>query len=427
MKMLKISRRTFLKTSSSIAAGISLPTIWTNSYAESRNEQLIAGAIGVGSRGSGIAKNAKNFSNIIACADVDRKHAEKFSGKIGGQCKIHEDYRKILDNKEIDFVTIGTPDHWHTKIAIEAMQADKDVYCEKPLTLTVDEGKLICKAAKETGRVFQVGTQQRSGYNSRFLKAVALARNGRLGSPLTLTCMIGGGPSGGPFETMEPPPHLNWNFWLGQAPKVEYCPERCHRKFRWWLEYSGGKMTDWGAHHVDIAQWAIGYEHSGPIEIEGWGEFPDIPNGYNTATRFEITLSYENGSKIIVKNNGNGIHLKGDKGEFFVNRKEWKGKTVDKLTDADKEWLEEEVIKLYKGKQPGNHMKNFIECLRDRSEPVSDVFTHHRSITSCHLCNIAILLKRKLLWDPQKQDFIGDREASSMLKREQREPYIIKI
>lgn len=425
MSHTKSSRRDFIKTSAG-AALIAFPAIWAGPYAEAKNDRLIGAAIGVGGRGSGIARNASKHADIIACCDVDRNHAEKFSEKLGPDCKMYEDYRELLQKEKLDFVTIGTPDHWHTAIAVDAMKTGLDVYCEKPLTLTIDEGKILCNTVKKTGRIFQVGTQQRSEYGLKFLKAVALVRNGHLGKSVNAICSIGGGKSGGPFETMEPPAHLNWDFWLGQAPKVAYCPQRCHGNFRWWFEYSGGKMTDWGAHHVDIAQWALGYEHSGPIEIEGWGKFPNIPNGYNTATQFEITLRYDNGSNMIVRHGpGNGIWLKGENGELFVNRKEIKGEILDKMSDAEKKQLEEDAVALYKGKQPGNHMRNFFDCIKDRSEPISDVFTHHRSITSCHLCNIAILLKRKLKWDPQKQDFIGDKEAHKMLTRDQRKPYII--
>jgi len=381
---------------------------------------------------------------LLNCCDVDRRHAERFAARYGGRCQVYKDFRELLERKDIDVVTVGTPDHWHTAISIAAMKAGKDVYCEKPLTLTIEEGKLLCKATKATGRVFQIGTQQRSEYGSMFLKAVALARSGRLGKKLTATCSIGGGPSGGPFPTSDPPTHLDWDFWLGQTPLVPYCPQRCHGNFRWWFEYSGGKMTDWGAHHVDIGQWALGYENSGPVEIEGKGTFPqdpiliaqillgeeprpEIPNGYNTANSFEINLKFDDDKKMVVRHGpGNGILIEGEKGRIFVNRRKLEGKPIERLSQADKDWLDQEVVKLYKGKKPGSHMGNFFECVKDRSEPVSDVFTHHRVLSSCHLCNIAIVLQRKLRWDPEKEDFIGDDEASQMVGREQCQPYTIE-
>jgi myo-inositol 2-dehydrogenase/D-chiro-inositol 1-dehydrogenase len=444
--MSQSTRRDFLKRSAGMAAaGTAAPYFWSSVQAQepSKNDRPIMASIGVGGQGTGIGRRASAFADVVACCDVDRSHAERFAGLFGGKPEIYSDYRKLLDRKDVEVVTVGTPDHWHTAVSIAAMKAGKDLYCEKPLTLTIDEGKLLCNVLKETGRVFQVGTQQRSENNAMFLKAIVLARSGRLGKSLTATCSIGGAPTGGPFPTSDPPPGLDWNFWLGQAPKVDYTTERCHGNFRWWYEYSGGKMTDWGAHHLDIAQWGLGYESSGPIAVEGEGRFPNIPddfdpvaffdgrvklpNGYNTATQFKITHTYENGSKMIVQDGpDNGVWFEGDQGRIFVNRGRLTGEPVENLSDADKEWLDREVIKLYKGKQPGNHMKNFFECVKDRTQPISDVFTHHRTMTACHLSNIAILLKRKLRWDPVKQDFVGDDQASALRSRRQREPYTIK-
>lgn len=435
------TRRDFLKTSSLAAAAAAAPYFWTSrdAQAASANDRLGVGCIGVGGQGSNVGSQACRLGNKVACADVDRKRAEKFAGK--DKCEIYADYRKLLDRKDIDVVTIGTPDHWHTKVAIDAMRAGKDVYCEKPLTLTIDEGKQICKVVKETKKVFQVGTQQRS--DKRFLTAVAIARSGRLGKTLKVACSIGAGPSGGPFATAEPPAELDWDTWLGQCPKVPYTRERCHGTFRWWLEYSGGKLTDWGAHHIDIAQWGIGCEATGPVEIEGQGDFPTIPdkfnlvdffagkvqlpNAYNTATEFAIDLKFANGSAIHVQHGpDNGVWFEGDDGKIFVNRGRITGKPVEGLSDNDKEWLQGELKKLYKGKTPTGHMENFFACVKDRSLPVSDVFSHHREVSSCHLCNIAMLLKRKLKWDPVKEDFIGDEQASALLKRPQRAAYAIE-
>ena len=225
---------------------------------EAPSERLRFGAIGVGGRGAGVANGARRLADIVAICDLDTQRIESRNKALAqGKAKGYQDYRKVLDRKDIDFVTIGTTDHWHTRVAIQAMQSGKDVYCEKPLTLTIEEGKQICKVAKETGRVFQVGTQQRSEMGQKFLTAIGIIREGRIGKIQKVTCNIGGGPKGGPFKKSDPPANLDWNTWLGQAPKVDYIKERCHYQFRWWYEYSGGKMTDWGAHHVDIAQWAL--------------------------------------------------------------------------------------------------------------------------------------------------------------------------
>ncbi len=445
---MKSTRRDFLRTSASIvAAGTAVPYFRSSSHAkaESKNDRPVVALIGAGvstswvglyrqsrsqGRGSFLGHEAARFGDVVACCDVDRTHAESFAARYDGKCEIYKDFRNVLDRKDVEAVIIATPGHWHTAISIAAMKAGKDVYCEKPLTLTIDEGKLICKAAEQTGRVFQVGTQQRSEYNGIFLKAVALARSGRLGKKLTVTSATMWGGRGGPFNNEVPPKHLDWDFWLGQAPKVPYCPQRCHLNFRWWLEYSGGQVTDWGVHFVDIAQWALGCENTGPVVIEGTGEFPNIPNGYNTAVTFDCTLTFAGGSKIVFhsvpKGESKGVLIEGDKGRIFVNRGRLSGKPIEELTNSDKDWLDQEVIKLYKGKKPGNHMANFFGCIKDHSLPISDVFTHHRSVSSCHLSNIAMLLGRKLRWDPAKEDFIGDDEASAMRSRQQREPYTIE-
>jgi len=436
------TRRNFLKTAA-VGATATAPYFFTSEQARAQdaNDKLGIGSIGTGGRGSGIGSDACRRGNAIAVADVDLSHAERFASRFQGM-KVYQDYRKLLDHKDIDVVTIGTPDHWHVKIAIEALQSGKHVYCEKPLTLTIDEGKKICQVVKQTGKVFQVGTQQRS--DGRFRLAVAIARSGLLGKPLTATCSIGGAPTGGPWEPTDPPAQLDWDFWLGQCPVVPYTPQRCHGSFRWWLEYSGGKLTDWGAHHVDIAHWGLGKENTGPVEIEGEGTFPNIPddfdpvaffagrqklaNGFNTASQFHVDLKFDDGNKIHVQHGpDNGIWFEGPRGKIFVNRGRISGKPVEDLAGQDKERMDQAALALYKGKQPRGHMQNFFDCVYEGGEPVSDVFTHHRELSSCHMCNLAMLLKRKLRWDPAKEQFLGDDEANALVSRPQRKPYTINV
>lgn len=419
-------RRDFLKAS---ALAIATPYVWIRraDAAEPANDRLTVAAIGTGGRGSYDGHRAGSLGNMVACCDVDRLRAEKFASKYDGRCEIYGDYRRVLDRKDVEAVTIGTPDHWHVKIAIDAMHAGKDVYCEKPLTLTIDEGKVIQKVVRDTGRVFQVGTQQRSEYDQRFLKAAALARSGRLGKKLKATCNAGGCSAGGPFKNEDPPESLNWDFWLGQAPKVPYTPNRCLYNFRWWLEYSGGQVTDWGVHVVDIGLWALGLDHTGPVEIEGSGHFPHVENGYNVATSFNCTLRFSDDQTVVLSSDSGGsTMIEGEDGRILVNRGRLVGKPIEDLTKADQQWLDDEIAKLYHGKKPGNHMRNFFECVKDRSLPISDVYSHHRSVSACHLANIAMILGRKLKWDPKKEDFLGDDQASSMLSRKQREPYTIQ-
>lgn len=401
---------------------------------KSPNARPRVGCIGNGGMGRGDASAAKRYGDIVAVCDVDRGHAESANKDIaGGKAEVFEDYRKLLDRKGIDIVTVSTPDHWHTKITVDAMRAGKDVYCQKPLTLTIDEGKLLCRVTKETGRVLQVGTQQRSEDNNMFLKAVAMVQGGRIGKVKRVTCAIGGGPKGGPFAKTKPPSNLNWNVWLGQTPDVEYIKERGHGNFRWWYEYSGGKLTDWGAHHVDIAQWAIGMDQSGPDSIQVVSAthpvkldkgMPIFNDQYNTAMTFDIRCQFANGVEINIRDNApdlgfdNGILFEGENGKFFVSRSKLTGEPVDEL--KTKPIDPTVLIKLRKGKRLDSHMGNFIECCRDRSVPVSDVWSHHRALTTCHLSNIAIRLGRDLKWNPSTEQIVGDAEANAWLGRKQR-------
>ena len=419
------TRRRFIQ--SAAVAGFA-PYVFSTSAHAAAGEKVTTAAIGVGGRGSQIANQLRGRSNMIAVCDVDDDHAKRFSG---GKLKLYKDFHELLADKSIAAVTIGTPDHWHTPIVLEALKNGKDVYCEKPLTLTIDEGKMIAKAVKDSGRVMQVGTQQRTEYGRNFLRAVAIARSGRLGKLTKVTASIGGGPNSGSFATAEPPAGLDWDFWLGQAPKVDYCRQRCHGTFRWWYEYSGGKMTDWGAHHVDIAQWALGYENSGPKSVENAMSpvNPDAAdkNGYNTVMKFKLKCVYDNGSELFVEDGGrtNGVLIEGEDGRIFVNRGGLKGKLVDDLKKDKAGWakLEEEVVALFNGRQPKGHMDNFLDAVKDRKQPMSDVFTHHRSMTTCHLCNIAVRTGKKINWDPAKELSDDSEINEKWVKREQRDKY----
>jgi predicted dehydrogenase len=458
------SRRQFLQTAAAASAAAGVPYFaWTSpiigqdAKTESKSDRRLLGCIGTGDRWNAVGPQAMNFADCVVVCDVDANHAAKGkkvaeeSNKKKGRdrtVEVHEDYRKLLDRKDIEVVTIVTPDHWHSKIAIDALKAGKDVYCEKPLTLTIDEGKLISKVLKETGRVFQVGTQQRSEmdaergrFKQQFLTAVALCQAGRVGKIQKVECRIGGAPGSGEIPKAPVPSHLNWEMWLGQAPLTDYLegpkngggypPSRTHYEFRWWYEYSGGKMTDWGAHHVDIATWAIGMENSGPTSVEGISvthpvEFkdgwPTVSNKYNAATNFDVKCLYPNGVELHILSEGeNGILITGDKGELFVSRGNLRGSAVDSLKDQP--LPEGTISNLYKGKKPGNHMANFFDCIADRSQPISDVYTHHRAMTTCHLANIAIRLGRKLNWNPETEQIDGDEAANGWLAREQRKGF----
>ncbi len=439
------NRRKFLRATTAAAGTTLIPYIFSSRQvqANSANDRLHLAAIGVGGQGRYIGRRASELGNVLACADVDSSNAETFVAQLDGKCDIYTDYRKILEREDIDAITCGTPDHWHTKITVEAMRAGKDVYCEKPLTLTMDESRRIMRVAKETGRVVQVGTQQRTEFKQLFLKAVAIARSGRLGERLHAQCSIDEANAGGPFPSKDVPSHLQWDMWLGQAPAVDFCPERIGFDFRWWLEYSGGQVTDWGVHHMDIALWALGGSETGVVEVEGHGVFPGlpdtvnvlefldgrtkIPNQNNVAKSFECQMKLANGNTIGMDSSKNEIIIEGEKGKIRVNRGGLTGKPVEDIaaSPSDVQWLNEEVRKLYRGMPLKSHMANFFHCIKTREMPISDVWTHAHSVNACHMANIAMLLKRKIVFDQAEYQFVGDDEANRFISRAQRRPWHI--
>ena len=449
------SRRRFLKgIAASSAAGFAFPATRHAFAALSPNERPAFATIGLRNQGWAITSKSFKFADFVAMADVDENvlgdNVGKAKQRQGKAPDSYADYRKVLDRKDIDAVMIATPDHWHTKIAVEAMYAGKDVYCEKPLTLTIAEGKLIEKVVKETKRVFQVGTMQRTESGQRFLQAIALIQNGRIGEVKKVTCGIGG-MSASPVIPVAPVPKgLDWDFWLGPAPKVSYraLPEmrtgygggvplysNAHYAFRNWHEYSGGKLTDWGAHHVDIACWALGATETGPSKItplefslpveykDGW---PLVDDQYNIATSFKIRAEMPNEVEMIITDAGdNGILFEGTQGRIFVNRGRISGKPVEDLKDNP---LPDDAIeKVYGGKVSENHTANFIEAMVSREQPISDVWSHNRMLEICHLSNIAMRLDRELKWDPEKREIVGDEQANAFLSRENRKGFEINL
>ncbi len=387
----------------------------------------LSAIIGLGGRGRAIAQQAAAFGDIVALCDVDRKHAEEAQTQFGGKADLYKDYRKLLERKDIEVVLNATPDHWHTAINVAACKAGKDLYTEKPLTLTIDEGKTLCRVVEQTGRIVQVGTQQRS--ERQFQTAVELVRNGRVGKLREVIVTLPfWSTKGGPFATTAQPPNLDWDFYQGQAPEHPYCFERTHfvagGGWRWWYEYAGGIITDWGNHHMDIAHWGMDLERSGPLTIQGTARFPNEgqANCYSTPDQFTIDMTYPGDLRLRyegAEDNRNGIMFIGDQGKVFVNRGGVYGKAFDELkenplpTDA------------WHVAASDNHMGNFFACVKSREKPVSPVEIQHRTITACHLANLAVRLKRKLTWDPKTQEIIGDDDANSWQQRPQREPYTI--
>lgn len=451
-------RRDFLKKTAATGASLTLPCVYTptNSLAaitRAKNDRIPIGLIGAGGMGNGNMRAAKDWVDVVAIADVDQTRCDSSNASLSkGKADTYRDYQKILDRDDIRVVHIATPDHWHTKPLIEAMYAGKDVYCEKPLTLTIDEGKLIRKVQKETGRIVQVGTQQRSSFNL-FTKAIALVADGRLGKIKRIECCIGGAPKCDAIPSAQIPAALDWDRWLGPAPKVGYLnrPDpsgkkrrgntNCHYEFRWWYEYSGGKLTDWGAHHVDIANWALksNGQTEGPLSITGKSQhpvefkdgFPIQRDRYNTATNFSFTVKYPGDVEMIIKSDGrNGVLIEGDKGRIFVSRGKLDGAPVKAL--AENPLPEDAIQKAYKGlpmeqNERRAHWANFLYCHREQKEPISDVHSHMQMLNVCHLAGISARLGRSLKWDDKNEQIVGDDLANSFLARPYRKGFEINM
>ena len=437
MKHTSLSRRGFLQRSlgGMLAAGLPL---WyaqrvladeQEKEAKSRrkigpNDTITIGAIGVGGQGLGITKWASKQPGVkvVAVCDVDAGRLDKAAKEIGGDPTKYKDFRELVDRKDLDAVTIGTVDHWHALTSIAAMKAGLDVYCEKPLALTIAEGQAMVKAARKYGRVFQTGSMQRS--DGRYRLACELVRNGRVGNVHTVEARIGDNPIGGPFPTEHVPEGLDWDFWQGSTPDVSYVKQRCHYEFRWWYEYSGGKLTDWGAHHNDIAQWALGTDDSGPSYVTATGQDPSKePNSYNCHPHFAVTYTYPDGTDLITSSDGeNGNRFNGDKGWLFVSR--------SRIEASDKAMIDEPLPEgATRLKVSNDHMANFLDCVRTRERPVCDVAIGHRSATVCHLGAIALRLGIPLQWDPSIQRFTGPRadEGNKMIAREYRSPWKLEV
>jgi len=434
-----VTRRELLKSGVTLAGAHCLPRWFVEETAaraaydepKSPNDRPGILLVGCGGMGNADAGLASKFGNIVAVCDVDQNRVAEKAEKHKAEAKF-SDFRKAIAHKGVDVVINATPDHWHTLVNMHALRAGKDVYSEKPLTLTIDEGKKLVAVARETGRVLQTGSQQRS--NARFRLACELVRNGRVGKLVRIVSQLPSGPVAGPFETKPVPAELDWDFWLGQAPQVDYVPERCHTMFRFWYDYSGGTITDWGAHHNDIAQWGNGTERTGPVTVEGKVLQEPIAGGYTTAPRYQVEYTYANGVALTCKTvatenffgapvgevketaERNGVRFEGADGWIFVNRQ--------KIQASRPEILEQELPasaeRLYVS---DDHMGNFFECVRTRKATICEPEIGHRSVSVCHLGAIALRTGRKLNWDPAKEEFVGDNEANSYVAREMRKPW----
>jgi predicted dehydrogenase len=374
------------------------------------------GFIGVKNQGTGNLKAL--MAHAVALCDVDSAVLGKAkdlvlkSGKVKN-IETYADYRKMLERDDIDAVVVTTPDHWHALNTIHACQAGKDVYCEKPLSLTVAEGRAMVKAARDNKRIVQTGSQQRS--NDKFRHACEIVRHGLIGKVHTVKVGIPGVNFKGPaVPDGEVPKELDFDTWLGPAPKVPYNEKRVHYNFRFFWDYSGGQMTNWGAHHLDIAQWGLGMDDSGPVSVEGSANYHPM-KWYEVPMDCEVTWTYASGVKVICKKgNRGGTEFIGDKGSVFVSR--------GKIETTPKELVKLKYDAAFPLYVSDNHHKNWLECIKSRKAPICDVEIGHRSATVCHLGNIALRTGKKLKWDPARETF-DDAEANKMLSRPYRAPW----
>ena len=445
MSLNRSTRRDFLKTQAAGAISLAMFSTfaprWQSYAADSPNERFKLAFIGCGGMGGLDARELANFGDFVAFCDVDRGRAEGFKNnaritKKPNETQVVQDYRRVLERDDIEVIGIATPDHWHVKIAVEALLAGKHVFCQKPLTLTIAENQLIRKAVAKTGKTFLVGTQQRCDVD-RFMKASALVRKGLLGKINRVVVSLDQGPNRGPFPVAElpDPNRFDWNMFLGQAPEVEFRWERARGTFRYWYDYSGGQFTDWGAHHIDCALWALGRDKhgAGPVEIDGrtaehaspLDEFgrPTVDNHYNTATTFEIKTKFADGVELVVKSepNSNGILFEGTEGRIYVNRGRLTGKPIE---DGVLEKIShDDLVALNHGKPLEWTKENFFRCIREGGLPSSDAFSHTYSMNVCHLCAIAARLGRVIRWNPETETIEGDDVAASFLSREQRKGF----
>lgn len=391
------------------------------------SNRIVFGCIGVGSQGTGDMRNfmRKSEAYIRAVCDVDSRNRQQAKTNVddfngNSDCAAYNDYRELLERDDIDAVLIAVPDHWHALPAVAAAKKGLDIYGEKPLSRSIRESRAICDAVERYGVVWQTGSQQRSGSN--FLHACELVRNEKIGKIHTVEVGLPGGGSTG-LKPLKPVPEgLDWNMWLGPAPWREYCDfggNRCHWDWRWIMDYSGGQLTDWAGHHIDIAHWGLGYDHTGPVEIQGNADYPS-DGLYDTPYRYNFDCLYETGVTIKIGSTiRGGTKWIGEDGWVWVNR--------GGLEASDERLLQKDAIgpndiRLYESR---DHFQNFLDCVKSRQKTICPAETGCRSISVGHLGEIAMLLNRKIRWNPKTEQIIDDPEATALLGRAYRAPWTL--
>ncbi|MBP7050399.1 MAG: Gfo/Idh/MocA family oxidoreductase [Phycisphaerae bacterium] len=421
------SRRRFLRHVAGISAGVVgfphiVPSTVLGSSAPS--ERITLGCIGVGGQGTGNMQGflSKKDAQVVAVCDVDKKNLDRAKSLVDKKyentgCATYHDFREVIARADIDALSLAMPDHWHSIPVVLGAQAGKDMYGEKPLARTIHEGMVMRDAMNQYGRIWQTGSWQRSQEN--FRHACELVRNGRIGKILRVEVGLptGGGTDNRPVQPV--PENLDWDFWLGPAPWVPYRGVS-HWDWRWIMDYSGGQLTDWAGHHIDIAHWGLGLEETGPVEIEGKGVYPK-DGLFNVPTEYKFTCKYANGVEMVVANDrqvpkGMGTVWYGEKGWVHVDR----GRQATEPANLWNDVIGPNEIRLYESR---DHQQNFLDCVRSRRKTITPIEVAHRSISVGLLGEIAMLLERKLRWNPEKEEFVNDPEANRMLSRPMRAPW----
>jgi predicted dehydrogenase len=430
--MKTLTRRSLLKrTTGLMASAVAVPYVVPSSAlgkagSTAPSERLTMGAIGIGGQGM---HNLRNFLTcddlrVLAVCDVDTNHRITAKNTVDSaygnkDCSAYNDFREILTRNDLDTVLIATPDHWHAILSIQAAKAGKDIYCEKPISLTIAEGRAVADTIKRYGTVYQSGTQRRS--NACFRFAVDIAQSGMLGRLRILHSYFDIGPTCPPQKPEPVPDGFDYDMWLGPAPYEPYTPRRCHATFRWLYDYSGGQLTDLGAHFNDLAQWANGSQYTGPVEYEGWAEFPR-DGLFNTPVHFEVVATYADGVKMIYHDQTEPG--RGPRGNKFVGTEGWV--SVDdtgKVTASSDAIMQKLKVAQMGYEYMMGHHRNFLDCVRTRQTPISNAEVSHRSVTTCHAGNICLRLGHKLRWDPESERFVSDDTANRMLERAKRSPW----
>jgi predicted dehydrogenase len=448
---MKSTRRSFLKKTSLLAFPVIIPASARGADGTTApSNRITLAAIGWGMQGPGNTAAFLRLPDVqvVAACDLDQRHLDQAvkainDGNKNSDCKAYKDYREMLARKDIDSVMIAIPDHWHALVAIEAAKNGKDIYGEKPLARTIREQQAIVKAVQDAKRVWQMGSWQRSDNNMRI--GAEIVRNGLIGKVSEVHVGLPSGHAdfahtGKKTQVTPPPPELDWDMWIGPSKMEDYIEARVHMNWRWNYNTGGGQLLDWIGHHCDIAHWGLDCDQKGgPVEIEGKGEFPPKDAVWNTATKYRAEATYHNGVKMIIAGGHSdirsGTRWIGDKGWVQVDRGVFETsnpdflKTIqkregDKIVDRKtyKE-LPDELAKVRLEKSPRGHQGNFIDCVKSRGKTLCPVETGHHSAIPGHLTLISMITGRKIKWDPEKEEIIGDEEASKLMGREYRGPW----